>query len=99
VSFVTEKGGDQVGAPAAPVGVAGPAVTLEPATAATAPVGFVQIGNFDPEDCRPTDVSGLRVSPPGREADEFVPFATTACGADDFRTMTVHTVHPGTDLT
>lgn len=99
VAFVTEQRGEQVGAAAAPVGATGPAVTLEPEAAATAPVGFVQIGNFDPEACQPTEVSGLRVSPPGREADEFVPFDTTACGAEDFRTMTVRTVHPGTDLT
>lgn len=99
VAFVTEERGEQVGAAAAPVGAAGPAVTLEPESAATAPVGFVQIGNFDPEACQPTDVSGLRVSPPGREADEFVAFDTTACGAEDFRTMTVRTVHPGTELT
>jgi hypothetical protein len=99
VAFVTGEHGEQVGAAAASVGAAGPAVMLEPESAAAAPVGFVQTGNFDPDACQPTDVSGLRVSPPGREADEFVAFDTTACGAEDFGTMTVRTVHPGTDLT
>jgi hypothetical protein len=98
VSFVAGKDRHQVGAAAAPIGTVGPPVTLERGAAATAPVGFVNIGNFAPEACQPTDVRGLRVSPPGGEADEFVAFDTTACRADDFRTMTVRTVHPGTDL-
>lgn len=62
-----------VGAEATPVGSAGPAVTLKPGTAATASVGFVNVGNFDPEACQPTDVLGLRVYPPGGQEKEFVP--------------------------
>lgn len=98
VAFVAGDDRHRVGAPATPVGARGPAVTLEAEAAATAPVGFVNIGNFDPEICEPTVVRGLRVYPPGRRDHEFVPFDTTACDTDDFATMTVRTVHPGTDL-
>lgn len=98
VSFVAGDDRHQVGADATPAGAVGPVVMLAPAATATAPIGFVNIGNFDPADCEPTDVRGLRVFPPGGQENQFVPFDTTTCGAADFQAMTVRTVHPGAGL-
>lgn len=89
----------QVGAPAEPVGTVGPAVRLKADDSATAPVGFVNPGNFEPESCQPTDVAGLHVSPPDGQEAGFLPLGITACSADNFQNMTVRTVHAGSDLT
>jgi hypothetical protein len=54
----------------------------------------VNVGDFDPADCKPTDVRGLWVPPPDGQENQFVPFDTTTCAAD-YRTMTVRTVRSG----
>lgn len=100
VSFVAGEDGHQVGQPAVRVGEKGPVITIKPGAAATSPVGFVSIGNYDPAQCVPTPVRGLRVYPPHDTAAEFVPFETTACaGNTSTNPLNVRTVHAGSGLT
>ncbi|MPZ79035.1 MAG: DUF4232 domain-containing protein [Actinophytocola sp.] len=99
MSFVTGDDGHQIGEAAEQVGPKGPPVTLKPGGTATAPVGFVNIGNFDEATCRPTAVRGLRAYPPHERRAEFVPFETTACAGDlPGSHLTVRTVHEGSGL-
>jgi hypothetical protein len=99
VSYVAGDDGHQVGAAATRVGDKGPAMTLRPGVTAAAPVGFVNVGNFDPETCLPTVVRGLRVYPPHDTKSEFVPFETTGCAGDLVGSqLTVRTVHEGSGL-
>lgn len=96
VSYVAGDDGHQVGEPAFRVGKKGAAIRLNPGATASATVGFTQVGNFDPAQCRPTAVRGLRVYPPHETASEFVPFATTGCaGNTPSHQLTVKTVHRG----
>lgn len=74
----------------------GPPVTLKPGDTANSAVGFVNIGNFDPETCQPTAVRGLRVYPPQERRSEFVPFETAGCAGDlPGSQLTVRTVRAG----
>ncbi|ONI72665.1 hypothetical protein ALI144C_42365 [Actinosynnema sp. ALI-1.44] len=82
VSYVTGDDGHQVGPAAVRVGNKGDAIKLAPGASASAPVGFVQVGNFDPAVCKPTDVRGLRVYPPQETASVFVPLAGTGCAGN-----------------
>lgn len=99
VSFVAGDDGHQVGQAAVRNREKGPVITLAPGAAATAPVGFVNIGALGPR-CRPTPVRGLRVYPPHNTAAEFVPFDTTACAGTTSPSthLTVMTVHAGSGL-
>ncbi|OLF19147.1 DUF4232 domain-containing protein [Actinophytocola xanthii] len=100
VSFVAGDDGHQVGAPAASVGTAGPAVTLAPRGTAAAPLGVVNPDNFDPADCLVVPVRGLRVYPPNERKAEFLPWATRACsGPIPESQLKIGTVHPGSGLT
>jgi uncharacterized protein DUF4232 len=99
VSFVTGDDGHQVGEAAERVGEKGPPVALKPGATATSPVGFVNIGNYEPETCQPTAVRGLRVYPPHERRSEFVPLETTGCaGVLPGSQLTVRTVHLGSSL-
>lgn len=99
VSFVAGEDGRQVGDAAIRQGEKGPVVTLRPGAAATAPVGFRNIGNFDPAVCQPTQVRGLRVYPPHDRRSEFVPFETTGCAGEvPGGQLVVLTVHAGATL-
>ncbi|WP_460529135.1 DUF4232 domain-containing protein [Flindersiella endophytica] len=99
VSFVTGDDGHQVGQPGDWDGPTGPVITLTRGKAATATLAFPNVGNWDPDDCLPTDVRGLRVYPPHDTRAEFVPLETTACaGKPPGGHLSVRAVHPGTDL-
>jgi uncharacterized protein DUF4232 len=97
VSYVTGDDGRQVGEAAFREGAKGAAVTLKPGGTAAATVGFAQVGHFDPAECKPTPVRGLRVYPPHETASEFVPFPTTGCAGSTPRAhqLRVKTVQPG----
>jgi hypothetical protein len=99
VSFVAGDDGHQVGQAAERRGVKGPVITLAPGAAATAPVGFVNVGALEPQ-CRATPVRGLRVYPPHNTAAAFVPFETTACAGTVGPATHLHvsTVHAGSGL-
>jgi hypothetical protein len=85
VSFVTAGSGDQVGAPASrnPQHPA-KTVMLSPGASAAAVVQVVDHGNYGPDQCKATAVSGLRVYPPGSKDAAYVPFrdSVTACSTD-----------------
>ena len=96
VSYVTGDDGHQVGQPAFREGSKGPAITLTPGMTVFADVGFVQAGNFDPADCQPTAVRGLRVYPPHEYDSMFVAAEGTGCaGNPPSYQLTVRTVQPG----
>jgi hypothetical protein len=85
VSFVAGGSGDQIGSPAAR-NPQHPATTvmLSPGASADAVVQVVDHGNYGPDQCKATAVSGLRVYPPGNKDAAYVPFpdAVTACSTD-----------------
>ncbi|MGA6165935.1 DUF4232 domain-containing protein [Amycolatopsis magusensis] len=85
-------GGDehQVGPAAFREGEKGEPIQLAPGQKATADVGFVQVGNYDPGTCKPTQVSGIKVYPPQETAYKIVPFEGTGCAGEQL---------PGNQLT
>lgn len=97
VSFVAGDDGHQVGPAAYRTGKKGPVVTLKPGASAFADVGFVQIANYDPAVCKPTEVRGLRVYPPHDYDSMFLPNPGTGCaGTPPGNQLTVATVQAGT---
>jgi len=96
VSYVAGDDGHQVGPAAYRTGSKGPVVTLKPGANAFAEVGFVQVGNYDPAVCKPTEVRGLRVYPPHDYDSMFLPNPGTGCAATPpGNQLTVTTVQPG----
>jgi hypothetical protein len=79
VSYVAGADGHQVGPAAFRDGAKGPAINLNPGSTANSPVGFTQVGNFDPNVCRPTPIRGLRVYPPHDTASVIVAMDGTGC--------------------
>jgi hypothetical protein len=97
VSYVAGDDGHQVGPAAYRVGKKGPVVTLKPGASAYADIGFVQVANYDPAVCKPTEVRGLRVYPPHDYDSMFLPNAGTGCaGTPPGNQLTVATVQAGT---
>ena len=97
VSYVTGDDSHQVGPAAYRTGSKGAVVTLKPGDSAFADVGFVQVANFDPAVCKPTEGRGLRVCPPHDFDSLFLPNAGTGCtGTPPGNQLTVATVQPGT---
>lgn len=94
VSYVAGDDGHQVGQAAFRVGKEGPLITLKPGMAVVAPVGFVQVHNYDPAECRPTPARGLRIYPPHAYKSKFVPMrdATGCAGNPPGHQLTVKTV-------
>ncbi|MPY77390.1 MAG: DUF4232 domain-containing protein [Actinophytocola sp.] len=97
VSYVAGDDGHQVGAAAYREGTEGAVVTLAAGDTAYAAVGFTQVGNYDPADCRPTNVRGLRVYPPQETNSKFVPYKRTGCANEKLRShqLRVRTMQPG----
>jgi hypothetical protein len=96
VSYVTGDDGHQVGPAAYRTGQKGPVVTLKPGDSAFADIGFVQIANYDPGVCKPTDVRGLRIYPPHDYDSAFVANAGTGCaGTPPGNQLTVGTIQAG----
>ncbi|MFL6124614.1 DUF4232 domain-containing protein, partial [Actinophytocola sp.] len=97
VSYVTGDDGHQVGPAAYRTGSKGAVVTLKPGASAFTDVGFVQVANFDPAVCKPTEVRGLRVYPPHDYDSMFLPNPGTGCAATPpGNQLTVATIQPGT---
>ncbi|KMS92012.1 DUF4232 domain-containing protein [Prauserella rugosa] len=96
VSYVAGDDGHQVGPAAYRTGGKGEPVTVQPGQVAHAPVGFVRVQNYDPADCKPTPVRGLRVYPPQETNSMFVPAEGTGCAANpEGQQLTVATIQPG----
>ncbi|MBV8933674.1 MAG: DUF4232 domain-containing protein [Kutzneria sp.] len=79
VSFVTGDKGAQVGDPASREPAPAGTVTLAPGKAASAMVERTNVGMYDPAQCQPTDVRGLRVYPPDNTDAVFVEVGGQAC--------------------
>jgi hypothetical protein len=96
VSYVAGDDGHQVGPAAFRDGAKGPAVTLKPGASAFVDIGFVQVGNFDANVCKPTEVTGLRVYPPHDYDSMFLANPGTGCaGTPPGNQLTVNTVKAG----
>lgn len=96
VSYVTGDDGRQVGQAAKRIPPKGPPITLSTGESASVEVGFVNVGNFDPADCKPTPTRGLRIYPPHDTAAMFVPFKGTGCaGSTPDPQLTVKTAGQG----
>ncbi|QFU85420.1 DUF4232 domain-containing protein [Amycolatopsis sp. YIM 10] len=89
-------GGDehQVGPAAFREGSKGEPIELAPGQKASADVGFVQVGNYDPDTCKPTPVSGIKVYPPQETAYKIVPYEGTGCAGEQIpgNQLTVKTI-------
>lgn len=81
VSYVAGADGHQVGPAAYRDGTKGAPISLKPGMTVFAPVGFVQVGNYDPAQCHPVSVRGLRVYPPHEYDSMYVPAQGTGCAA------------------
>lgn len=97
VSYVAGDDGHQVGPAAYRTGSKGPVITLKPGDSAYAPVGFVQVANYDPSVCKPTEVRGLRIYPPHDYDSAFLPNPGTGCAASSLpgNQLTIGTVAAG----
>jgi hypothetical protein len=96
VSFVAGDDGHQVGPAAYRTGDKGAVVTLKPGDSAFADVGFVQVANYDPGACKPTEVRGLRIYPPHDYDSLFLANPGTGCaGTPPGNQLTITTVQPG----
>ncbi|WP_370444825.1 DUF4232 domain-containing protein [Amycolatopsis sp. CA-128772] len=96
VSYVAGTDGHQVGKDAFREGGKGNAVKLNPGQTAAADIQFVNVGNFDPGACQPTQVKGLRIYLPQETASNFVPDEGTGCAGTKIpgNQLAVKTVHP-----
>lgn len=97
VSFVAGDDGHQVGAAAYRDGTKGAAVTLATGQTAYAAVGFTQVANYDPAECEPTKVRGLRVYPPQETRSMYLAYPTTGCANEklDGNQLKVQTIRAG----
>lgn len=97
VSYVAGSDGHQVGAAAYRDGTKGAAITLKPGATAYAAVGFTQVRNYDPADCKPTEVRGLRVYPPQETHSMYLSAPGTGCANENLNDyhLKVQTIRPG----
>jgi uncharacterized protein DUF4232 len=79
VSYVAGDDGHQVGPAAAMSGERGGQVPIPPGGTAQAQLQLVNVQNYDPADCHPVPVRGLRIYPPGDTASLFVQLDGTGC--------------------
>ncbi|WP_051792018.1 DUF4232 domain-containing protein [Amycolatopsis jejuensis] len=95
VSYVGGADGHQIGPAAFREGEKGAVVKLAPGQSAAADLQFVQVRNFDPAVCKPTDVKGLRVYLPQETASKFVADPGTGCAGEKLpgNQLAVKTVH------
>jgi hypothetical protein len=72
VSYVTGKGGDQIGDAAVRTPASVSTVTLQPGQQAAATVDQVDVANYPAEACQQVDAAGLRVYPPNTTVPVFL---------------------------
>jgi hypothetical protein len=82
VSFVTGDNGTQVGAPARRNEMAPKLVTLEPGSGVATLLLITNPDAYDAAECKPTDVRGLRIYPPGETAALFLEGTTRTCAGE-----------------
>ncbi|MEU0529013.1 DUF4232 domain-containing protein [Amycolatopsis tolypomycina] len=96
VSYVAGDDEHQVGGAAVHEGDDGAPVRLATGETAAATIQLVNVHNYDPAQCRPTPVRGLRVYLPQGTASKFVPDPGTGCASTDIpgHQLSVKSVHP-----
>jgi Protein of unknown function (DUF4232) len=95
VSYVAGDDGHQVGPAAEMSGERGDQVPIAPGGTARAQLRLANVQNYDPADCSPTPVRGLRIYPPGDTAALFVPREGTGCAkTPPGAQMSVQTITP-----
>jgi hypothetical protein len=96
VSFVTAQGGSEVGAPANrnPVSPAA-LVTLTPGGKANFLLGLTDVGVYSAAQCQPTNVSWLRIYPPGDYGSLYVQYSTQTCAVMSLVVLRTSTVRAG----
>jgi hypothetical protein len=99
VSYVTGDSGQQVGGAASRDGSIGAGVKLKPGAMASSVVKMAETGNYDPAQCKPVAVRGLRIYAPDDTAALFLPLSgATACSSTAIpggTQLSVQTVEPG----
>jgi hypothetical protein len=81
VSFVAGDDGHQVGSAFKRVKAETPLIMLTPGDRVQSTVVLANAGNFDAASCKPVDVRGFRIYPPGETGAVFVEDAQQACSA------------------
>ena len=96
VSFVTGRGGSQIGAPATR-NPASPTklITLAPGQVVNSVLQVVEAGNFPTKDCLPVTVHWLRIYPPGDFSPLYLHYTTQACSKADKSNSTVQAIING----
>jgi hypothetical protein len=97
ISYVAGADGHQVGKDAYRDGTKGDPIVLSKGQSAAADIGFVNVQNYDPAQCGPTEIKGLRVYLPQETASKFVEAPGTGCASDKIpgNQLTVQTAHRG----
>ena len=96
ISFVAGDDRHQVGTSAdQQPGTTPSRVTLVPGSAALAPLTIAANASVGAGACRPTDVVGLKIYPPGSKEAVLVDRPATACGAPDAHQLVVGPVQTG----
>jgi hypothetical protein len=91
VSAVTSSG-QQIGSPASQISSSYKTITLLAGKSASAPVGIVETGNFDPSQCAPVTAAGLKVFPPGQSKAVTIKQSFSACSSTTVISLTISPV-------
>ena len=97
ISYVAGADGHQVGKDAFRYGTKGDPIVLNKGESAAADIGFVNVNNYDPADCQPTPVTGLRVYLPQDTESKFIEAPGAGCASDKIpgNQLTVKTARKG----
>lgn len=97
VSYVAGGDGYQVGPAAYRDGEEGAPITLNTGDTAHAPLGFVQVRNYEPAVCEPQQIRGLRVYPPQETESMFLEYESTGCASEEIpgHQLIVRTIEKG----
>jgi hypothetical protein len=96
VSFVTGRGGSQIGAAAARNSGFSPVpVTLASHATAHAWLQVAEAGNYPASSCHVANANWLKIYPPGNTAAAYVSHAFQTCSSAKVVTMTIDPVRAG----
>jgi hypothetical protein len=95
VSFVTGPSGTQVGDAAQRAGQAPSLITLAPNGSAHANLLLVNVANYPPSTCKPTQVAGVRVYPPDNTTALFASSPQQICTIKGVGTAQIYPVESG----
>jgi hypothetical protein len=95
-SFVTGRGGSQIGATATRNPASAPRlVTLAPGQVANSVLQVIDAGNYPKRDCLPVSVDWLQIYPPGDFSALYLRYSTQACSKAHKSNSTIQAVIPG----